>query len=100
MKKTPKRKSLAERQRERLEGRPRGRPHGSAHREYLTNEVEVSACPSCHCTDRTPYEQPQRIILDSEPDEDGLVRVIILRRCRCLNCNEFRIDRCRELKAA
>lgn len=73
-----------------------GRKPASVNREYVLNEVIVSACPQCGCTERSSYEQPQRIERQS-PRDARLIEVIVLRRCRCLACGTFRCDRCVEV---
>lgn len=93
--------SLAERQRRRLNGeapRPPGRPAGSGHRDYRVCNVELSACPDCGCTERTPYEQTQQIESSGPAEHGNLREVVVLRRCRCLHCGQYRVDRSRELR--
>lgn len=76
----------------------RGRPSGSANREYAAIAVDVPRCPECGCTERTHFEQPQRIE-STEPESDtGLLRVTILRRCSCLHCGTHRIETTTEFR--
>ena len=76
-----------------------GRPKGSANREYARNDVEISGCPVCSCTDRTEYEKPHAIESVDDRD-DGLKDFVVLRRCQCLHCGTHRVDRCFEVRIA
>lgn len=77
--------------------RRRGRPKGSVNREYARNDVEISGCPVCSCTDRTEYEKPHAIEKATERT-DGLREFVVLRKCRCLHCGTSREDRCFEVR--
>ncbi len=75
----------------------RGRKPNSANRDYQDNVVRFSACPECGCTDRSSYEQPQLVERQSDHSA-ALVEVIVLRRCQCLACGTYRVDRCLEVR--
>ena len=65
-----------------------GRPKGSTNID-VSVLVEPSRCPNCGSSQRTKYENPERIDFPGS----GLECVaIIYRTCRCVDCGQARRD--------
>lgn len=76
-----------------------GRPAGA---KNITDTVDVdpSRCPSCGSTRRSAYYgEPNVQEFAGERDGQPFNR-IVRRRCQCLDCEQFRIDRSYEFKPA
>ena len=70
-----------------------GRPIGAKTIELDMVDAVATRCKVCASTARTKYEKPQVIDGDGiAPDGQPYTRVI-LRRTRCENCGQHRIDR-------
>ena len=65
-----------------------GRPPGAKNREYVRGERNPGMCPKCKCTDATS-ESSRTIPLTNDPDFTHVVLI----RCRCKKCKQWRIDR-------
>lgn len=65
-----------------------GRPKGSTNID-VSVLVEPSRCPNCGSSQRTKYENPERIDFPGS----GLECVaIVYRTCRCVDCGQARRD--------
>ena len=65
-----------------------GRPKGSTNID-VSVLVEPSRCPNCGSSQRTKYENPERIDFPGS----GLDCVaIVYRTCRCVDCGQARRD--------
>jgi hypothetical protein len=65
-----------------------GRPKGSTNID-VSVLVEPSRCPNCGSSQRTKYENPERIDFPGS----GLDCVaIVYRTCRCMHCGQARRD--------
>ncbi len=68
-----------------------GRPKGSQNISE-TVDVEASRCPSCGSTERGEYRG--RTVQEYEGIYNGQpYTAIVRRRCVCLNCGQWRVDR-------
>lgn len=70
--------------------KPKGRPIG---RENIreTAEASPSRCPKCQSTRRGRY-LARTVQAYAGENSDGPYTHIVRRRCRCLDCDQMRID--------
>jgi hypothetical protein len=72
----------------------KGRPKGSTNREVEQVAVPATACPKCGSTRRAPYFNRREIPYAGTCFLTGQVYTsIIVRRCSCVDCGQFRDDR-------
>lgn len=76
------------------ETKGKGRPKGSANRDVELVDAPVSTCFKCGSTQRGPYFNKR--VLDVAGKcflTQKHYTSIIIRRCECLDCGQFRDDR-------
>lgn len=73
-----------------------GRPAGTPNKSYREVVADVSRCPSCGSTERTPYTDRQELEYEGERDGKSYNRVI-WRTCSCAACGQHRKDKSFEL---
>jgi hypothetical protein len=62
-----------------------GRPKGAANRTYQAAKIVRSRCLKCSSSERSPYGQKTEKVINGKR--------IIWRRCQCLQCGQWRIDK-------
>ncbi len=69
-------------------GRPAGSPNVTAAADVL-----LSACPACKSTRRGPYQGRTEQTYRGRTPDGREYSTIVWRRCQCLQCGQWRIDR-------
>ena len=54
---------------------------------------DASRCPRCGSTERGAYGRPQELEFGGYGPAGKVVSHVVWRRCRCLSCGQWRIDR-------
>ena len=70
----------------------KGRPAGSKNTQALV-DVMPSRCHECDSTNRSPYMGNTRVQFFAGVHDGRPYTRIVRRRCQCLDCGQFRIDR-------
>ena len=71
----------------------RGRPKGAKTMDIEVVEVELTTCPKCGSSHKSPFFGTPRHVPASGDHDGQQYTSVTFRRCRCLKCGQVRFEK-------